>query len=157
MRLYIDGIEYQVDGEKALEFVKAFYLRESEKMETIDLQNGKRLDFGKKSIVRLAMKTAMVPFVVPVINLLYRLRGMDPPRHEKHEDLINWMVVKMLEFGMAAEKDVVLHAISTAMEDHGGNIRRIESLLTTGTDILNQRRWRTPALVEPKDQYTEES
>lgn len=156
MRIYVDGKEYLVDGEKAMLFIKSFYLRESEKMDNKVIDTGgKKIDFGRKSIIRIGMKTAMVPFVIPMINLLYKLRGLEPPKHTKHEDLIDWMVVKMLEFGAVAEKDLVIHAVSKDLEGDDSGVRLVESVSTLGSDIFNQRRFQQ-RIQESGDQLSEE-
>lgn len=141
MIIFIDGVEYRVDGAKAAEHIKSFYSKESERNQVFDLGNGKKLDFGKKSLIRIGMKTAMVPFVVPVIGLLYRMRGLDPPKHAKHEDLIDWMVRSVIDFGGIIEQDVVLHAVSEDLEADNSGVRSIKSVSTDGTDIFNYRRF----------------
>lgn len=140
MRLIIDGVQYDANLQKVADHLTSFYVENSKKMQAIDVGSGKKLDFSRKSLMRTTMKAAMVPFVVPVIGLLYKMRGLPPPKHEKHEDLIDWMVIKMIEFGGIIEGDVQLNASSKASEnDDGSNHRVIESLSTFGSDIFGRR------------------
>lgn len=140
MRLIIDGVQYDANLKKVAEHLSSFYIDNSKKMQVIDVGPGKRLDFSAKSIMRTTMKAAMVPFVVPVIGMLYRMRGLPPPERKKHEDLIDWMVVKMIEFAGIVESDVQLNANSKAHEDDDGSHHRvIESISTAGSEIFNRR------------------
>lgn len=140
MRLIIDGVQYDADLKKVADHLTSFYIENSKKMQVIDVGEGKKLDFSRKSLVRTAMKAAMVPFVVPVIGVLYRMRGLPPPKHEKHEDLIDWMVVQMIKFGGIVEGDIQLNAYSKASEDDdGSNHRVIESLSTFGSNVFSRR------------------
>lgn len=142
MRLWIDEQEIYINGKKVMEHLASFYkARSQDPQQVLELGDGKKLDFTRKSISRTVMKAAMVPVVIPVIGLLYRMRGLEPPRHEKHEDLIDWMVVKMVEFAGIIEEDIHLHATTASVEDIDGDIRRVESVSTRGTDIFNRRRF----------------
>lgn len=156
MRLYIDGKEYMVNGNSAMGHLKSFYMKESEGIDNkfIDVGNGRKLDFGRKSIIRIGMKTAMVPFVVPMIGMLYRLRGLEPPKHSKHEDLIDWMVCSIIDFLGIIESDLVIHAISKNLEGDDSGVRLIESVSTLGSDIFNQRRFQR--IQESGGQLSEE-
>lgn len=142
MRFWIDGEEYYVNGGKAMEHLASFYKARSEDPQQIlELGNGKKLDFTRKSITRTVMKAAMVPVVIPVIGLMYRMRGLEPPKHEKHEDLIDWMVLKMIEFVGIVEQDIHLHATTTSHENFGSSIRRVDAVSTRGTDVFNRKRF----------------
>jgi hypothetical protein len=140
MILVIDGQEYQVNMGKASEHLATFYITKSKENEVITLENGRKLDFTKKSVIRTAMKAAMVPFVIPIMGLMYKLVGIEPPKHTKHEDLIDWTVLKMLELFTHVEGDIQINAISSPVEDSTSNVRRVESISTHGTDILRRRR-----------------
>lgn len=143
MRIYIDGKEYYVNLRTGADHLIGWYREKSQEqaMQTIDVGGGKRIDFTRKSIMRTAMKAAMVPFVIPVIGMMYKLRGLEPPKHEKHEDLIDWMVVKMIEFGGIIEGDVMLHASTTQdQDDIDSSVRVVESISTYGSDIFGRNR-----------------
>lgn len=140
MRLVIDGVLYDVNLEKVSEHLQAFYLEQSKSMQVLDVGGGKKLDFSKKGVIRIGMKAAMVPFVIPVIGMLYRMRGLEPPKHAKHEDLIDWMVIQMLKFAAIIEGDVQLNASSKAAEDdNNGHHRVVESLSTFGSSVFRRR------------------
>ena len=140
MKLIIDGIEYDANLKKVADHLVSFYTEASKKMDEIDVGSGKKLDFGRKSFVRTIMKAAIVAFVVPMLGMLYGMRGLPPPKHEKHEDLIDWMVVKMLEFGGIIEGDIQLNAttIKTSGDGDEGHHRVIESISTFGSNIFKR-------------------
>lgn len=147
MKLFIDGVLYEADLKKVSEHLIAFYTENSKKMQVLDMGDGKRIDFSRKSIARIALKAAMVPIVVPVVSFLYKMRGLEPPKHEKHEDLIDWMVVKLIEFGGIIEGDVQLNAVVKEDEnDSRSDYRIIKSISTFGSNIFGKR---LPAGTEP--------
>lgn len=143
---------------RACDHLAAFYIKKSKEVEVMDLGNGKKLDFTKKSVIRTAMKAAMVPFVIPVIGLMYKAVGLEPPSREKHEDLIDWMVLKMIYLFAFVEGDIQLNAATKDMEDSSSNVRYVESISSVGTDILRRRKLKAiseytserPDRVEPR-------
>lgn len=124
----IGKTSYNLNLTKVSEHLQAWYQANKHLSDNVTLENGKRIDFSRKSLTRIALKTALVPIAIPTLQMFYKMKGAELPPHEKHEDLIDYLVMKM--FGMIAlfDKDQIyvetlesdqsderlVHAISTA-------------------------------------------
>src|SRR5260221_4460745 len=135
MKVQIDYQMYHVDLGKVMMHIKSLYIANNEKMSVMELADGRTIDMGKKSLLRLGLKTALVPFAIPMLKHLYKSRGYDLPEHKKHSDLIDYIAFCLLDFISLIEKDVNLYAISVPVNE--SNDRSIKALSTIKQQQLN--------------------
>lgn len=107
MKITVDEILLTLDLQKASEYLKEWYKNHKQEFNTLTLPDGRSVDFGPKSVLRLGLKTAMLPVIVPVVRMLYMTKGAEPRKKEKHEDLIDWFVEQLICFVAVMDKDAV--------------------------------------------------
>lgn len=127
MRIRIDNIFYNLNLTRVAEHLQAWYQTNKHSGDTIYLENGKKVDFSRKSITRLALKTALVPIAIPALKMMYKMKGAEVPPHEKHEDLIDYLILNMLGAIALFDKDNIYVESIESSERH---IRLVESIST---------------------------
>ncbi len=135
MRIQLDYTTYHIDLEKVMLHIKSWYIVNNEKMSVMQLNNGKTIDMGKKSLLRIGLKTALIPIAIPMLKQLYKSRGYSMPEHKKHSDLIDYIAFCLLDFITLIEKDVNLYAISIPLDKSSD--RCIKTLSTIKQQQLN--------------------
>lgn len=128
MRIFLDNAPYWLDIEKIANHIKAFY-RMFDENASITLKNGKKIEFGKKSLLRLGLKQFVSTFLVPIMRDLYEAKGMLPPPYVKHSDVIEYFINGTLDFFAMISKTGVLYVESIETPD--GYDRNIISISTT--------------------------
>ena len=128
MQLKIDRVIYNVNLANVARHLQVWYNNNKHLSDTLILENGKKIDFSRKSLSRIALKTALVPIAIPTLQATYKLKGAELPPHEKHEDLIDYCIFHMLGLIALFDKDKLyvetlecdksderlVHAISTS-------------------------------------------
>lgn len=128
MRIFLDNAPYWLDIEKIANHIKAIYSMLDENA-SFTLKNGKKIDFGRKSLLRLGLKQCISTFLVPIMRDLYEAKGMLPPPYVKHSDVIEYFINGTLDFFSMISKTGVLYVES--VETPNGYDRNIISISTT--------------------------
>ena len=128
MKVTIDSDQFYINMGQVMKHIQAWYDSKNANMDDIQLKNGKRIDFGKKSLLRLGTKTLLTGIAIPMLSDMYTDRGLTLPPHEKHADLIDYLVKSILELAAIVEKDVNIYATSTTIND--SNVRNVTSIST---------------------------
>ena len=136
MRVQIDSTMFHLDLEKVSQHLISWYEDNKHYGYNMKFENGKTLDFSPKSIARIALKTALVPIALPTLKMLYGLRHAELPKHTKHEDMIDYCVVKMLGFVALLDKDYLY--VETTERDRS-NSRSVISISTNGPRQLTTK------------------
>lgn len=97
--------KFKVDLGKISDHLVSWYETNKHLSDTVTMMNGKRIDFSRKSITRLALKAALVPIAIPTLEMLYKIKGAELPPHEKHADLIDYVVIQLIKFIGLLDKD----------------------------------------------------
>lgn len=92
MKVILDGVVYTISLSDLASFIQAYYKHNASAMNKITFDNGRTIDFSSKSIARIALKTALVPIAVPMLKLIYGKFGLELPKHDRHEDFIDYFV-----------------------------------------------------------------
>lgn len=98
-------MKYHIDLTKVANHLISWYNENKHLADSVTLDNGRKIDFSKKSITRIALKTALVPIAIPTLKMLYAMKGAELPAHEKHADLIDYVVVQMISFLALLDQD----------------------------------------------------
>ena len=125
MRLYIDETCLNMDIARASKRVQDWYKANKHYGYTLETEKGK-IDFSPKSVARIALKVAMTPIAVPALKMIYKMRNKEPRRHEKHEDLLDYFVLTMIEFISLFDEDILY--VKT-VERPDSNERTVVSLI----------------------------
>ena len=127
MQVIIDGHIYIVDLKKVSDHLKIWWETNKQQMDKIKLDNGKTFDFSPKSISRIGFKTLMTPILIPGIHMLYAMKRVEPPKKEKHQDLLDYSTLALLGFIAELDGDKLY---VESLEDHNSNSRRVSSIAT---------------------------
>lgn len=127
MKIFLDDTTYLLDVGKLCRQLRLIYAAKS--VDKIKL-GGKTLDMSKRSLLRTALKSVMVPIVLPILEELYLSKGFMLPKPERHSDLIDYAITHIINFASLVEKDFNIHVESTEI-DSGNGTRIIKSLLAT--------------------------
>ena len=143
MRIQLDNTTYHINLEKVSLHLQAWYRDNRHYGDKVEV-DGKTIDFSRKSVARIALKTALVPIAIPALRMLYKIKGAELPSHEKHEDLIDYCVERMLGIIGLFEKDsIYVESIETTECD----VRLIDAISTS----LPKRIARTGVEKEAKE------
>jgi hypothetical protein len=127
MEVKIDSVIYNLDLKKVSDHLKNWWIVNKNTLNTIKTDNGKTIDFSSKSLARIGFKTLMTPVLIPMVHMLYGFKKITPPLKEKHEDLLDYVTVALINFIAALDGDKI-YVESLAVPN--GNSRRISSIAT---------------------------
>jgi len=133
MIVSIDNEPYHLDAAKIAHTIKDKYVA-SGGGHAITLLNGKKLDIGKKSVFRLAIKSMLVPVALPILQALADKYNYVLASHVKHEDLIDYIIINTLDLIAANEAGVHIY-VSTQISDIG--CKSFISFSTTKREQIN--------------------
>lgn len=136
MRIYIDGVPYHLNIGEIAAHLQSLYTEHKGVMEQPVEKNGIKFDFGRKSVLRIAVKTTLVPLVLPIIRAMYENKGLQLRPHVKHEDLIDYIVENVLTYIATIEKDFQLHVLTIPFNQSGG--RYVKALSTHGQAVIER-------------------
>jgi hypothetical protein len=105
MKAVLDGKTYLIDLGAYARMCVNVYKHHSGK---ITLSNNKVLDFSKKSLFRIAVKSLVAPILLPMLEEMYKAIGKPLPKPEKHADLIDYAMEHMANFIIDNERGVTL-------------------------------------------------
>jgi hypothetical protein len=135
MQLIIDGAIYKVDLKKVSTHLQEWWNSNRTQLDDIKLENGKSLDFSQKSLARIGFKTLMTPILIPMIHMLYAFKHAEPPKKERHQDLLDYATLAMLGFIGELDGDKLY---VESLEDTNSNSRCIKSIATYGQERYGQ-------------------
>lgn len=124
MRFYIDDKCISMDVGKVSERLQNWYKVNKHYGYSIETEKGK-IDFSPKSVARIALKVAMTPIAIPMLKMIYKIRNKEPRKHEKHEDLLDYIVLASIDFLSLFNEDVVY--VKT-IESSDSNERTVSSI-----------------------------
>jgi hypothetical protein len=127
MNVTIDGVVYIVNLKKVSEHLESWWNSNKNQLDSIKMDNGKTIDFSKKSLARIGFKTLMTPIFLPMIHMLYKFKQLSPPQKEKHEDLLDYMTVAIIKFIGELDGDKLY---VESMEVYNSDCRRVSSIAT---------------------------
>ncbi len=132
MDINVDTSEkFKIDLTKVSDHLVAWYEHNKHLSDTVTTMNGKRIDFSRKSLTRLALKTALVPIAIPTLEMLYKMKGAELPPHEKHADLIDYVVVQLIKFIGLLDKDSLYVETIQGTEDNERLVYAISTAIPT--------------------------
>jgi hypothetical protein len=127
MRMTIDGVSYSFSVGKIVEAIRTKYMLSIGQEEVkLTMPNGKKIDFGKKSLLRIGIKSLLVPILLPMLTDAYEKAELTLPEHEKHSDYIDYIVLNALAYIVETERNIDIHATSTP--DITSNVRHVTSI-----------------------------
>lgn len=127
MKLQIDETLYQLNLTKVSQHLQMWYESHKYESDTLTMGDGRTIDFGRKSVARIALKAALTPVAIPALRMLYALKGAEIPQHNKREDLIDYCVMTLLGFIALLDEG---YLYGETLEGPGHNQRIINSLST---------------------------
>lgn len=114
-----------------------WYRSHKGEFESLETKDGKTIDFGRKSVGRLALKAALTPIAIPCLSMLYGMKGAEPPEHVKHEDMIDYFIESLIKF-IGVLDDGRLYVES--LEGRENDFRTINSISTHGRPAIREGR-----------------
>lgn len=96
MKVKIDDQVYELKiGDIADHLISIF---NKNNLDSIITKDGKKIEFGPKSLARTALKAALVPIALPALHMLYALKKEDIPQRDKKQDFLDYLVVSTVSF-----------------------------------------------------------
>lgn len=92
MKFILDGKTYDLNLTNVSKYLQQWYEANKNKLDKIETENGKTIDFSRKSVLRIAFKTAFMPIALPALKMTYRMKGSELPPHVRHEDFIDYFM-----------------------------------------------------------------
>jgi hypothetical protein len=133
MKFFIDNQEYELPLSTIANRLEEKYLLLKDK--PLKMPNGKTFDFSRKSLLRTALKSALVPIVLPILQGMYEENFLILPPHEKHSDLIDYLIIHALRFIGLMEGKINLNV--TTSEDNDSCIKHVTSVSTIRKTAIN--------------------
>jgi len=127
VRIVLDGKVYNVSLSNIAKHLSAWYDTNKYLLDSVQLENGRKLDFSKKSILRIGLNTALVPIAIPALKMVYKIKGSELPARKKHEDFIDYFMISSFNALRLYDREI-LHAES--IESIEGDSRDIHTVLT---------------------------
>ena len=135
-KLILDGQKYFYDVKEIADKLKTAYLLSKDRVLVLGKKKTE-VNFQRKSLLRLGIKSLLVPIALPILEDMYESQGLELPKHEKHADLIDYILLNILEFIKVIEKDITIHATSIESIDGGG--KDIIAVSSHGTETIEQQ------------------
>lgn len=136
MKINIDGQFYHLNIGEIAAHLQSLYTEHKGSLEQPVEKNGIKFDFGRKSVLRIAVKSAIVPLVLPIIRTMYENKGLQLRPHIKHEDLIDYIVENVLTYVATIEKEFQLYVLTIPIGESG--YRYVKALSTNGQAALER-------------------
>lgn len=133
MKIFIDNQEYEIPLSTIANRLEEKYMLLKDK--PLKMPNGKVIDFSRKSLLRTGLKSVLVPIVLPILQGMYQENFLILPPHEKHSDLIDYVIIHMLRFIGLMEGKITLN-VST-IEDIDSCIKHIKAISTVRKTSIN--------------------
>ena len=127
MEIQTDEIRYHLNLTRVSQHLKTWWKAHEHDTDVIETADGRKIDFSRKSLARVALKTAITPIVIPCMRMLYATKGAEPREHIKHEDMLDYAIDCLLGF-IAVLDDGELYV--ETVERDGSYYRHIQSIST---------------------------
>ncbi len=127
MIIKMDGKYYNLNLTNVSRFLQQWYDTNKHHLDRIETDNGKTIDFSRKSILRIGFKTAFMPIGLPALKMAYKMRGQELPRHEKHEDFIDYFMYHAFGLISLFDREFIY---AESIESSKNNGRDIVTVLT---------------------------
>lgn len=131
MRIKLDDVWYSVNLGQVCDSILNAYTSFSNG--NVKLGN-KSMDFSKGSILRLGVKSAITPILLPLIQDMYEKQGWQLDKPAKHTDLIDYIIISTIEYFKKLQSESIIYATSKATE---GDCRVIKTVSTVGGTVDN--------------------
>lgn len=136
MRFIIDGVPYDLNLTRVGQHLQVWYEQNKYALDKIELESGKSIDFSRKSVARIALKTAIMPVVLGSLKMVYKMRGAELPKHIKHEDFIDYAIHNALGILALFDREGLYVETLERPESHG---RIVDSVSTQPTRAIPER------------------
>jgi hypothetical protein len=126
--IQVDQQRFHLSLRKISLNLRSWWKEHEHDADTIEISEGRTIDFSKKSLARTAVKTALTPVAIPCLRMLYATKGAKPREFDrKNEDMFDYIVDVLMGF-IAVLDDGYLY-VETVGRD-GSNDRYCQSIST---------------------------
>jgi len=150
MIIHLDKQPYALDVGKIADRIKQKY-NFYDGSNALLLPGGKSIDIGKKSIIRLAIKSMLVPIAIPALQALAQKYAYELTPHVKHEDLIDYFINNTLDLVAALETGINIY-VST--QDSDSTFKNIISFSTVKQEYSDTKGEENPEQATNNDEDT---
>lgn len=133
MKLVIDAQEYTFKQGMSKR-IGEIYTRIMQKEKIILNFKGKAIDFSRKSVARVGVKTLIAPFILGILQEMYKEKGLSLPEHNrknKEIDFIDYVILCFIKYMSYMEKELTFYVKTS--QDSNNCSKVIESISTNGT------------------------
>jgi hypothetical protein len=128
MLIQADHQKFHLSLTRVSQNLRAWWKEHEHDADSLEIAEGKKIDFSKKSLARTALKTALAPVAIPCLRMLYATKGAKPRDFDrKNEDMFDYIVDVLLAF-IAVLDDGYLYV--ETIERSGSDDRYIQSIST---------------------------
>lgn len=148
MLIQADKEVFHLSLKKVSDNLRVWWMLHEHDADTIELAEGRKVDFSRKSAARVALKMAITPIAIPALRMLYKTKGAEPRAFDrKNEDMFDYIVDVLLAF-VAVLDDGYLYV--ETIPGSGSNDRYIQSISSVKPNT-------TAAIEGPRETENQES